>query len=300
MTVATAKKAPSKKRPSSPTPDTIAPNEREFVLESLSGLTSVVHEANRELGTGEPIEIKIRAPRPGSFLVNLLIDPQTSQHVANLFAIGGVIISSLASAIAVWQALKGQRPTKSEEKPGHKVELTNANGNTVIVDQKIATFVLENATVNFNLARTFGALDGDPNVTSFEVLDRTEKRTLARVERDEFPALAVVPDPLADEKRAITVRTKVTIIKPSFDRKLKWEVVYSGNRIGALVTDASFYERIDKGEPFKKGNTLDVTLRVKQEYDSTLRAYMNKAYEIVLVHAHHATDQQESFLDQER
>src|SRR5688572_714162 len=54
-------------------------------LDALNGVASVIQEANRELGTGDPLDVRIRAPRPGSFLVNLLLDPVTASTIAALF-----------------------------------------------------------------------------------------------------------------------------------------------------------------------------------------------------------------------
>jgi hypothetical protein len=279
-----------------------APDDREFILkfagqpdeisaatflESLSGITSVAQEANIRLGNGQPLDIKIRAPRPGSFLVNLILDPQTADHVANLFGIAGGLVGALAATIKLWRFLRGAPPASIEKKSDDTVQIENAAGKVIIEDQKIANFVFNNSTVTFNLARTFGALEGDPKVTGLEVLDREQEQQLVIVPRADFAALAVAPTPThVEEKRDILVRTPVTIIKPSFDQKLRWEIVYNGIRIGAVVTDKRFYDSIDTGALFGKGDTLDVSLRARQEYDPTLKTHLTKSYEIVTVHAH--------------
>jgi hypothetical protein len=255
-------------------------------LESLSGITSVLQEANRQLGNGDQLDIKIKAPEPGSFLVHLIIDPATTAQVANLFAIGGGALGALVSSIKIWKFLRGKQPKRIEPTEGNKVTIENDLGKVIIEDQKIANFVINNSTVTFNLSRTFGALDGDANVTGLELLDRDQKKKLVTVPRDDFPSLAVAPPPTQDEKRDITVRTRVTIIKPSFDAKLRWEIVYSGNRIGATVSDPVFNATVDHGAAFRKGDALDVSLRIRQEYDSALKAFLNKSYDIATVHAH--------------
>jgi hypothetical protein len=72
-------------------------------------------------------------------------------------------------------------------------------------------------------------------------------------------------------------------------------VDYNGNRIGALVTDAKFNASIDAGEEFSKGDTLDVMLRIKQQYDRTVRAYINDGYEVVEVLGHVGRHKQTAF-----
>lgn len=82
-------------------------------------------------------------------------------------------------------------------------------------------------------------------------------------------------------------RTTLSIVKVSFEPKLRWQVVYQGNRVGAYVTDADFLQRIDKqDESFGKGDSLEADLRIEQVWDEGFNTYLNKTYSIVRVYSH--------------
>lgn len=88
-------------------------------------------------------------------------------------------------------------------------------------------------------------------------------------------------------RRALVVKTALSIIKLSFEPKLKWEFVYNGIKISALIDDSLFYAEIDaRREGFKKGDVLEVDLRIQQEYDEPTRAFLNRSYTVVQVRRH--------------
>src|SRR5882724_2943480 len=101
-------------------------------LESLSAVATILHEANRELGTGDPVDVKIKAPKPGSFVVHLIIDPSIADHVASLFKIGGSVIGGLVGALKIWQHLKGKPPKAVKTEGDGTVSIQNESGATII------------------------------------------------------------------------------------------------------------------------------------------------------------------------
>jgi len=269
------------------------------LLESLAGITSILHESNRELGTGERLKINVKAPKPGSFLVHLVLDPATAAAIADLFAshkelaVGG-LITVLADSIAIWQFLRGKPPKSIKKIDGGSVVIENSGGETRIEDQRITNFVINNSNVAFHLGRTFSAVNADPNVTELSLLDKNRKTELVSVPREEFQELSVTTV-TSPERRDITVRSKVRIVKPSFDKSLKWEIVYGGNRVSVVIADETFLGAVDHRKRFAKGDVLDVDLQVRQEFDPSLGAYLNKSYRVINVYEHLEIPDQESF-----
>ena len=53
------------------------PNEiaADTLLNTLTDVTNIIYQINEEHGTGQPISIKVLVPEPGSFLLNLAVDP---------------------------------------------------------------------------------------------------------------------------------------------------------------------------------------------------------------------------------
>jgi hypothetical protein len=142
-----------------------------------------------------------------------------------------------------------------------------------------------NPIVNDALAKTFKTLEADPSIEGFEVID-AEDHPLFEASREDFPTMALTTSVPQIEGRDMVEPTQVHIVKPSFDPKLKWDVLYKGIRISSWMRDEEFQSRIDRGERFAKGDMLAVDLKVHQKLDPSLGTYVNKSYEIARVKQH--------------
>ena len=100
--------------------------------------------------------------------------------------------------------------------------------------------------------------------------------------------MAITPSESPELKRTLPVPdAALSIIKPCFERGLKWEVVYLGNKIFVAVTDEAFLTRVDNGEEsFAKGDVLEVEMHIEQVFDAALNTYINKSHEIIRVKNH--------------
>ena len=108
-----------------------------------------------------------------------------------------------------------------------------------------------------------------------------EDKPIVQIERIEFSSLASSTE--YDELYADNIDTKIgmlNIVRLSFDKSLKWEFYYDGNKITAKINDADFIDKIDSGESFAKGDSLEVELEILKEFDQTVNTYINKSYKI--------------------
>ncbi len=97
------------------------------------------------------------------------------------------------------------------------------------------------------------------------------------------------------QTRSIIQRASLYIIKPSFERTLKWDVVYAGDKLAMAMKDESFLNRIDKGERFGKGDILEVELQIDQVLDRNVGTYLNKSHQINKVLEHIPRPEQGTF-----
>jgi hypothetical protein len=104
--------------------------------------------------------------------------------------------------------------------------------------------------------------------------------------REEFRPMALTSSVPQAQTKAIRQEASLYIVKPSFERNLKWDVVYQGIRIPVAMSDESFLTRIDRGERFAKGDTLEVDLQIDQVLDPNINTSINKGYQIIKVNAH--------------
>lgn len=260
---------------------------------SLLNVTNLVQEINQELATGQKIEIKVKAHQPGSFIVHLTLDPAqasplmdwlTPDNIETAAKAAGAIIATLGALFGLRKKLKGEPPKEVVQK-GDDVQIQTRDGNTVIVDQRTYNAYFNNPKVNEALSKTFKTLEGDPSIEGFEITDSKEV-SLFDARREEFPAMALTSSVPQAQTKSIVQQASLYIVKPSFERNLKWDVVFAGNRVPVSMNDESFLNSIDRGERFGKGDILEVEFQIDQILDPDINTYINKSYQINRVIAH--------------
>jgi len=185
--------------------------------------------------------------------------------------------------IGVKKFLKGEKPKSiKESKEGMTIE--NKNGD--VYNVKCSVFnVYQNKVVQEALSKNFESINEDGAITGFEILDEKEN-ILESVEKDDFKIMSEMPEEVERGDKQVLEIGKLHIIRASFDGSLKWDFLYLGNKISAKVNDRDFYELIDKGQSFAKGDILDVELQVTQRFDETINAYYNNSYQVVKINEH--------------
>ena len=138
-------------------------------------------------------------------------------------------------------------------------------------------------------------MKADPEINDYQVLDEHKKSAIT-VRREEFFTGDHNQKEEDQDQNNKTVKSEVivSIVKASFDKKLKWDFAYEGNKISAYVTDPDFQIRIDKGESFSKGDCLLVDLETTSKWDESIKAALN-TYKIIKVQRHIKPPEQKSF-----
>ena len=84
----------------------------------------------------------------------------------------------------------------------------------------------------------------------------------------------------------------MTIFKVVFEKGYKWQFYYQGNKISAVIKDESFFSQIDEGAKFSKGDKLIANIEIKQVFDKTIQAYVNKEYSVIKIKQRIPRDEQ--------
>lgn len=260
------------------------------LINNLIHISNIIQELNRNLDSGKHIDIVIKSLDKGSFLVHVELMETVVESIKNIFTSENVFYSSaliagLVGVIDLAKFLKKDKnPTITEI--GDKVKLKDSGGNTIIVGSNIYNIYQNSPVIKEAISSNFRTLDSDPNITGFEITDKDEN-VLVEVEKSEFDDLASLSSiKIQNDDRIISERVHVVIIRPSFDENLKWDFLYRGNKKSAKINDPEFKLRIDKGEPFAKGDVLEIDLQITQSYDSTLDAYKDKSYQVNKIYDH--------------
>ncbi len=257
-------------------------------LSSLASLTEALDEINAQVGKGQRIEVNIKALKKGSFLVHISLNPvELGTLISSIdWDVVYKCVGTLVGIFTLRKLLKGEKP-KSVEAKGDKVAVTTKTGNVVIVDAPTFNIYNTNVRVDEAIGRAFESLEADRSIDSLEITDKRDK-TLIGVQRDDFEAMAVhgrVETPRDDEKVINTLAT-LHIFKLVWNKSRKWEFYYRGQKISAIIADESFFKRVDNGERFAKGDSLEVELQINQKFDETVNTFTNRDYIITNVIRH--------------
>ncbi|ROL62220.1 hypothetical protein D9V86_01775 [Bacteroidetes/Chlorobi group bacterium ChocPot_Mid] len=269
-----------------------------ILVSSLIHTTSVIQEINQFLDSGKKIEIKVKAPEKGSFLIQLNLIETVVETLSNIFTkenigVAASIIGILVGLIELKKFLKGKKP-KEVKQEGDVTIITNQEGNVINIDNRTFNIYNKSSVVNDALSQNFESIQNDPAITAFEITDINEKSYI-RVNRDEFEYLSIKSEEISEGERIITEAATLNIVRLSFEESLKWDFYYKGNRISAKIKDPDFYNLIDKGESFAKGDTLEVELETTQKWDESVNTFINKSYQILKINRHIMRGEQQKF-----
>ncbi len=253
-------------------------------INSLLHLSTVIQEINRELHPDRKIELKINALTPGSFVVDIHLQMSILDEIGKLFtkenlSIAAEIAGVLGGIISIRQLLQKEKPAIINNTETHTTIINN-NGDKITIENKVYKIYTTNDTINNALSSEFDVLSGDNNIEGLTLFD-SKNEVLCSVNKSEFYPLSEGVFEEETQQNKIVPRTVTLIIlRLSFERNMKWEFYYDGNKISAKMDDETFYSRIDDGETFAKGDCLEAEIEISQQFDITVNTYINKSYRI--------------------
>lgn len=260
----------------------------------LVNTVTLLEEANKELKTGAFLEIKVKSERKGSYLVDLSVQAAafiatvapliTLENIEAVKNAASKVISTATTAMELWKKLKGEKPKEIIENNGTYIFVTG-DGNKIEVDNSVKHLIVDNKRGQEALANTFSALSKDEKVEDFAVLDE-KNQPLFLAEKKEFPELAKKVDIVQPEKQTVPETTHLHITRQSFEPNKKCDFLYKGIHIAAWITDKEFWQSVDNGEPFAKGDILFAELEIEQEFNKSFNTYENKSYLVTKVIQH--------------
>jgi hypothetical protein len=257
----------------------------------LFHFNNIIQEINKEIAPDRKIKVKINALSKGSFVVDIELQSIILEFVKNfVFTPDGrsdlaTIIELLSVMYGLKRFLSGKKPAKIESS-GDKVIVTAENGNTIIVNYNVYNIYTNNPVISEAMEKQFETLENDENIDNVAILDEKEQEII-KVDRRDFYAMSAPNEIVQNQIESDTeVSAVLNIIRLSFDAKLKSDFFYKGHKITSYIRDTTFYDKIDKGESFSKGDTLEVDLKILKQYDESVDTKVIKGYEVSRVINH--------------
>jgi len=249
-------------------------------------LIEINKEQNKITGLNRKVDVRIKAISPGSFQVTIDI---IQELVDSLLTVDNVtyaasIVSILSGLFGIRKFLKGKKP-KSVKKIKDSIAIENNIGEITIVDHPTFNIYQTNTSISESLSDIYSTLSQDPRVFAFKFLDRTEKPVFES-DKSDFELCSEIIDNQSDDKRTTVELATLNINKICFEKDYKWQFYYKGNKITAAIKDEDFFKRINDGEPFAKGDSLEVELKIIKDFSDEYNTYINRTYEITKVIKH--------------
>lgn len=258
------------------------------LLLSQIHFTTVLNEIKNEVAAGSNLKIRVTPLQKGSVPFNFILD---LSWLESLFSAADFAYNHSKDIIEAFLALIYIR----KELKGKKAKKITVDGDDVVIEtedteirvnRKVYKIYEDNATVDQALKKGFEAIDSDEDITGITLLDEAKKEILT-VSRAEFPDM-IAPNENFEKLSQTDPAKKETlsIFKVVFDKGYKWQFYREGRKISATIADDAFMERVNKGERFAKGDTLEVELEVSKVFDKTMDIYIEKGFNIINVIKH--------------
>lgn len=275
------------------------------LISSLMYTSNLIQEINRELDTDKKIDIKIKALEKGSFEIHIeLIESLLkSMFSSETISYADNIISILGGLYGFANFLKGSKPTVVNEIKDNQINIVNENGEKTTITNNVYNIYMNNTSVRKTIAKQFSSMQTSDEIDSFEIQDWQEN-TISVINAVDFPDLSSSIDPLKNEhENLVQIKTeqKMLIIRPSFTKDLKWDLVYKGTRISAFMKDEELIKAIDRGDNFSKGDLMVVDLEITKYYDKDIGAHMitKDSYKILKFIEHIKNDKIGNLFDED-
>lgn len=262
----------------------------DLLIESLTNYSIVTQEAVAYLSPSLTVNIKIKAPKEGSFIILLDLlaknagDLFTKDNIG--FAANIVVIVGGLYGLKKWIAQNG-KPEVVKVIDDNSIEIVNKNG-SIAIEQKVYNIYQESPRVRENLRKTFAKLKEAAEIEDFTIRDVDEEKDIFVAKKSEFEALSSDSDEIDQKKQKVIKETQeLSVFKVVFQENYKWEFFYQGNKIYASVKDEEYFNKIEKGEiAFRSGDRLIADLEIEQIFNEAANTFVNSSYNILKVKEH--------------
>lgn len=262
----------------------------DLLIESLINYSSVAQEASAYLSPGIKVDIKIKAPKRGSFIILLDL---IAQNGGDLFtrdniALAAEIVTIVGGLYGLKQWISAYgKPEVVKVVSGDNIEISNNKGR-ITISNNVYNIYQENPKVRENLRNTFVKLKERGEITDFSIKDVDADKNIFLAERAEFSALASADDEIEQRKqKVIKEKQDLSVFKIVFKENYKWEFFYQGTKIYASLRDEKFFKKIEKGEiAFRSGDKLVADLEIEQVFNEAANTFVNDSYSISKVIEH--------------
>lgn len=242
---------------------------------ALLALADVFRDANAVLNPDSPpVSLQIQATDTGSFDVGLVLaheglidqittffssDPSTALLNLKEYVIGG---GTGLFFLIRW--LKGRRAAQERRNDGSVVYRT-ADGDSLVIPQEVDR-LYRNVRIRRRIREVIQPLTRNGiEVVKFRTAETEIELEVAEDDVESFDVPTEVEEALFDTRMTMAV----SIAAPAFVEDNKWRLSDGERTFFASIEDKNFLQRVDDGEPFRKGDILEAEMHITQTRTET-------------------------------
>lgn len=260
------------------------------LLISQLHFSTIVDEVAKQIHPDIELNIRVIAPKQGSFVFQQIIDYVVSNNLfgkAHLDYLAD-IFTIATGIIAVKVLTKGKRAEKVEpDENGIDVNIT-IDGKKNKVSVNVWNIYTKDKIVNSAIEKAFEAIETDEDIDGLIIND---DKPYISVSKDDFKSLVKPNEYLdGDTQEEIKPSVKLYIKNPDLVPKnpenVKWDFLYEGiTKIKAIITDQNFLNDISN-TVYRIGawDALLVDIKVTSKYNEEAQIHLPDSYEVVKVH----------------
>lgn len=227
----------------------------------------------------EGIKIKVEAFKEGSLELPLSIIATAS--LPESFSFCTNVIEYVKDLYSLYKFTQGEPIKSIDSLQDNKINVENKFGERCIFNN--CTFNTYSIIPSSPLGDT-EKMHADKDISGISILDG-QRNVVTSIPKDDFKHYVPYRKTMSQQNDMLeTFEAELFIAEIDLYKTEKnWGFIYNGHPIKAKVLDIEFKEKINKGHPFRKGDRLRVVLQKTKIYDSGIKTYRIKKYEILEV-----------------
>lgn len=255
---------------------------------TIISLADAAKAANATLNPGSEIEVVVEALGPGSFRAQIRAIYSSAKNLFSNQVIAGVVIGVIGNYIY-------ERTLAMDDKVVVEVKtdevIVQRGQDRVVVPRQIydgTRQVERNPQFVKSMNKSFEAMVADDKIKGIGLVSSMDAPPPSiPISRETLIQLAATL-PEDPDSRVVTEEAELQIVRAILKKSnRRWEFVWRGVTISAPVLHEGFYREFFAHKiTIAPGDTLRVTLAIKQSRDPETGIYTNVGYEILEVHKH--------------
>ncbi len=186
------------------------------------------------------------------------------------------IVKTYIEIIKLRKSLKGHPPIKIEDNNGRK-EITNRDGNVIIIENSTFNIYVNNDEIEKGLAKMNRTISQDGGRTTLEIKSYDQNGNSNEdvdysEEEIKQSSIAIDVDKLIDDIEIQEFKSSAFIKRPCFSGEAKWElnIPVLDRTVSVSVEDDEFLEKVQKGEI-----SFSAATRIEARFESKTRIDKN-------------------------